>query len=583
MSESEAAPAKKQNTGGPRLSASDLMKLSRSDAGDAGLVGQALIVAAVLVVFLALSAPPMLAIVLWALLLVGLAVPNLPGRDLTSDSTLNRSPWARLLAVVTLAILAARGPTGLDVLGWITLIGLALVIVAEPVLQRFRLYTLNAAANLPGMPPHRSDRLPIAVVNLATLIALALGGISVVTGFTWIPALLIAFATGLICLADLLGRINRIRRATQSSKRLRRAVKAYGPTFALYWRADPGTDYQISMWLPYLERLGKPYLVIVRSRANFDEALALTDKPVLLRRTLPDLDDLVVPSLKTVFYVNNAASNSQMVRYPGLKHIMLNHGDSDKSPSYNPVSRMYDQNFVAGQAAIDRFANHGVEVPPSQFTIVGRPQIEDVHQARALIGDIPRPRVLYAPTWAGFTADAQYSSLPVAPAIIEALVARGCDVVFRPHPYSYRSPKLASACTQIVSILGADSDPAAHHVYGEQAEREWTLADCFNASDALISDVSSVVADYLQSEKPLAICAVHTNEAAFVDEFPLAEAAYVLDASTGQVVDLDARLDQLLLTDPARAERRALKVHYLGDPGDREYANLFFDAVASYV
>jgi hypothetical protein len=358
---------------------------------------------------------------------------------------------------------------------------------------------------------------------------------------------------------------------------------AYQPTFAVHWRADAGTEYQVSMWLPFLERLRKPFIVIVRSPENFAEALTLTDAPVLLRRNMADLDDVVVPSLKTIFYVNNAAANSQMVRYPGLRHIMLNHGDSDKAPSYNPVSRMYDKNFVAGQAAIDRFTSHGVEVSPSQFAIVGRPQIEDVAKAAGPIGELARPRVLYAPTWAGFTADAAYSSLAVGPMLVQALLERGCDVVFRPHPYAYRSAKLSAACAEIVALLQADASPQANHAYGEQAEKVWSLSECFNNSDAMISDVSGVVADYLYSNKPLAMCAVHASAAEFVAEFPLAEVAYLLEVTPSGITDIDATLDRLLKTDPLAEARRKLRAYYLGDPGDRPYTDLFFDEVAKYV
>ena len=34
------------------------------------------------------------------------------------------------------------------------------------------------------------------------------------------------------------------------------------------------------------------------------------------------------------------------------------------------------------------------------------------------------------------------------------------------------------------------------------------VEDCFNASDAMVADVSAVLSDYLQSEKPYAIVSV---------------------------------------------------------------------------
>src|SRR5699024_10281902 len=152
------------------------------------------------------------------------------------------------------------------------------------------------------------------------------------------------------------------------------------------------------------------------------------------RRPLPkhrDLDNVIVPSLRTAFYVNSAARNEDILSYTQLTHVQLNHGESDKGPSFSPVFRSYDKDFVAGQAAIDRFAANGVAMPESMFSIVGRPQVEDVQIADKPIEQVPGPTVLYAPTWAGFNADANYSSLQVGHHIISSLLARGCTVIFR--------------------------------------------------------------------------------------------------------------------------------------------------------
>lgn len=563
-------------------SLADLIFLSRGDIGPGGVFSVSLAVASMAVVLMALAGWIVAAAIGWALLVAALGLLTMPTPVNGSSASLGDNSDTRLLALLTAGIIAQHGGE-LDLAAWVTLTLLSGVIIGETALKRLHLYTLNTVANLPGQPVYRSDRLPTSWLSGGTVIALALSGVSALFGFTWVPALAIAAAVGAIAVWDLAGRIDRLRFDRRNRKKLTAAIADYQPAFALHWRADIDTDYQIAMWLPYLERLGKPFMVIVRNEHNFAEATALTNAPVLLRRTMADLDDVIVPSLKTVFYVNNAASNSQMVRHPGLKHIMLNHGDSDKAPSYNPVSRMYDKNFVAGQAAIDRFATHGVEVPESQFAIVGRPQVEGVAQATGPISSVVRPRVLYAPTWAGFTADAQYSSLVWASPLIESLITRGCDVVFRPHPYAYRSPALAAACTQIINQLRADPSEAANHIYGDQAERVWSISDCFNNSDALISDVSSVVADYLYSGKPLGMFAVHARHEDFVAEFPLAEAAYVLQVSGDEIVSLEQTLDDLLTTDPLAEARRKLRAYYLGDPGNRPYTSLFFDEVAKYV
>jgi hypothetical protein len=292
----------------------------------------------------------------------------------------------------------------------------------------------------------------------------------------------------------------------------------------------------------------------------------------------------MVPSLKAACYVNSATINGHLVRFSQLTHIQLNHGDSEKGPSYSPVFRMFDKDFVAGQAAIDRFAANGVDVPSEMFVIVGRPQVESIGQARGPIHDLASPTVLYAPTWSGFHGDADYSSLPTAGPIVDALLERGCTVVFRPHPYARRNPANANAIDKIVARLKADSAATGRaHLWGRVAEKQMSINDCFNASDAMIADVSSVVNDYLYSLKPFAMVAVGESAAAFDVAFPVSRAGYVIDARRGLASGIDEAMDNLLGHDPRAAVRRELRAYYLGDFPPDSYAQRFVNAFREYV
>ncbi len=118
--------------------------------------------------------------------------------------------------------------------------------------------------------------------------------------------------------------------------------------------------------------------------------------------------------------------------------------------------------------------------------------------------------------------------------------------------------------------------PADQHLWGAAAESERGIFDCINASDAMITDVSSVVSDYLFSQKPFAMIAVPSEPEAFVAEFPVARASYVV---RGDLADLDDRLDQMLGPDPLAPERARIRVDYLGDFPAEGYASAFVDAV----
>jgi hypothetical protein len=354
---------------------------------------------------------------------------------------------------------------------------------------------------------------------------------------------------------------------------LRRALERHQPTFLLHFSGPPGSAYQVTMWLPYLERIGRPYFVMLREPEFLPTVAAATSAPVVVCPTLGTIDQAIVPSLKTAFYVNHAAKNGNCVRFSNLTHIQIHHGDSDKATSYTAVSAMFDRNFVAGQAAIDRYEQHGVPIPRDRFRIVGRPQVEDVRQATEHVRDLVEWTVLYAPTWTGHFADVNYSSLPVAATLIRHLLERKVTIILRAHPYSWRNQDSARQLAAIKSMLLEDTQQTGRrHIFGAEATQRLSMTECMNRSDALVSDISSVASDYLFSGKPMAITDMVGAGAGFEALFPIAGAAYVLNRDMANV---DEVLTNLLQDDPLQAARGEVRTYYLGDFPIEGYAEAF--------
>lgn len=521
---------------------------------------------ALLIFFAAIVLPSLLAPA--AILLLGVefawsAYRVLRYRGERTELRLGADALARV--VVVGAVCVAAAPLG----GWVLVVGLVvgLLTLLEQALRLPVETALPMAANIDGVDvPVPSIGLANAfhLVNVATAVTLAL---SLIPGVPAIIAAVLAVASLALAAAMSFQAVRYLYRRTRFEAKLPGLMKKLAPQFAFHWHAPRGTAYQAAMWLPYLDRLGVPYFVLVRSRDNFEEVRKLTSAPVILRLRLEDLDPIVCPSLKAVFYTNTAVRNSHMIRFPHLRHIQLNHGDSDKITSVSPTFRQYDKNFVAGQAAIDRFALHNVAILPEQMVIVGRPQLEKVVPATTGIDQITAPRVLYTPTWSGFYDDSDYSSLRGGRQLVEKLLERGCTVVFRPHPYARLKSINAEACKQIIEMLTQDGlTSGRQHVFGPKAETEWSVIDCFNGCDAMITDVSSVASDFLIANKPFAMAAVSSHGDDFVASFPLAKAAYVFDvAKDGSTSGLDETLDALLGADPKAEERRSIRRYYLGD------------------
>lgn len=426
-------------------------------------------------------------------------------------------------------------------------------------------------ADAPRLTPHR-----VAAVHAAAVLGTAAAGLSAGTTST-VVALLAAVAALAASAASLAASALRVRRRRAFD--VRAFVETVDPHCLVHWDAPDGTGYQLGMWLPHLERAGLRHVVVVR-RPELLTDVPQTAAPVLVLPSIADLDEAVAPGVRAAIYVNGATANAHLVRHARLVHVQLNHGDSDKPPSYNPAFRMYDKNFVAGQAAVDRFAAHGITTAPGFFEIVGRPQVAGIEPRDASSEAPERPVVLYAPTWAGDRSDVTLTSLPRASDVVAALLARGCTVIFRPHPHALAS-SLAGEIAAADALLAADPH-ARQHQRSAQAVTS-PLAALVNTSDALVADISSVVTDYLFSRKPVLVLAMGEHDtAAFRAANPVAQAAYVVHhgaITTG----IGRALDEALSADPLASAREHARRYVLGDIPDEGYVDHFRDVLRAVV
>lgn len=362
---------------------------------------------------------------------------------------------------------------------------------------------------------------------------------------------------------------------------MRAAIMNHEPRFVIYTGRRNDASYQLAMWIPVLERLGLPYLVVLRHRDALPSTLAVTGAPVLVLPSGSDLDVIMVPGLSVAFYVNGVGENSTLVNYRNLTHIYLGHGDSDKELSVHPMHSMFDRIFVAGQAAIDRYQKAGVIIPPSKFVMVGRPQLSGLAKAERPIAEIEPPTVLYAPTWRGYNARTTLSSLPVGAAIVRALIDRGAVVSFRVHPFSWLGAGERSEVAAIDEILRQHRDASGRPHRLADENRSASVAENFDTSDALITDIGSVLIDYFATGKPYAVVlpAGHSAATARTDA-PSTAAAYLIEydaVRSGGPGACAGLLDDLLDRDPLADRRPPVARHYLGDhPGDD---GPFLDAV----
>jgi hypothetical protein len=128
-------------------------------------------------------------------------------------------------------------------------------------------------------------------------------------------------------------------------------------------------------------------------------------------------------------------------------------------------------------------------------------------------------------------------------------------------------------------LFWASRSGARHHVILEQLP---TLYECFNQADLLISDVSSVVADFVASLKPYVLTNAHDlPDEEFRAAYTTAGGAYLLDRACTRLPEI-LRSVREPLHDPMAPRRRTLKEYVLGPdrPTSMERFNAAVDDLA---
>ncbi|THA60047.1 hypothetical protein E6P78_28105 [Streptomyces sp. A0958] len=460
----------------------------------------------------------------------------------------------------------------------------------------------------------------------------------------------IAVSVGLaaLSLGELVRRLVRHRPATADEVQewFDAWLAEYRPTVGMYFSGGASSAYQANMWLDALASLDGRPVIVLRERFMM-QRIGATDLPVVCLPKVAQLLRLEHSGLKVLIHPANSGRTSQVLRIPTIKHAFVNHGESDKLSSCNPYAKAYDEVWVAGPAARERYALADVGVQDGDVVEIGRPQLAPIAPyAGPPTG--PYTTVLYAPTWEGWDGNPGNTSIVLAGENIvrELLADPGVRLLYKPHPMTGSvDPRAGAADARVQELIreanrtrpgprptpGAaaelarrtaepaaltassfrpDADdaermlaqgapPAGRAAAVDAATAAWEAAHwaslsagehqvvtaagpalyaCFNAADLLISDVSSVVSDYLAGEKPYAVANTSgLSDAEFRQTFPTVSAATVLTPDASGVPALLASVRDPGGDGPVPA-RAALKLRLLG-PSDPPSAVRFGDAV----
>ncbi|MFE4723200.1 hypothetical protein ACFRLW_43910, partial [Streptomyces sp. NPDC056728] len=273
---------------------------------------------------------------------------------------------------------------------------------------------------------------------------------------------------------------------------LDRWLADYEPTVAMYFSGGTSSAYQANMWLSTLSEVdGKP-LIVLRERFMVQKIDA-TDVPIICFPKVATMFSLENSTLKMVLHPANAAKTSQVLRIPTIKHAFINHGESDKLSSCNPYAKAYDEVWVAGPAARERYQLADIGVEDKDVVEVGRPQLSPITRSTGAHQGT-YTTVLYAPTWEGWDGNPGNTSVLLAGEnIVKHLLADdSVRLLYKPHPMTGSvDPRAGVANERIKAMVreaaakrsGARPGPeAAAELVRRTAELDRLTSTAFRAS-----------------------------------------------------------------------------------------------------
>jgi|GEM_PF-2094888 len=324
-------------------------------------------------------------------------------------------------------------------------------------------------------------------------------------------------------------------------------LREYTPLVGVHVAGVDSSGYMINQWLPVLEKFDTPIVIIVREY-NMLAQLDETTVPILYVHGRAYLEEVMEAGMLCMLYPGNAKKNTEAFRTFHVQHVFINHGESDKASNQNKMLMAYDKILVAGPLAERRMHRAGLALRKGQVEHVGRPQTELFLKRQ----ETPKPirTILYAPTWEGLQNNSDYSSIGAfsTEVLQDLFTSQQYKVMFKPHPTTgWRD----GTRTREVERLQQLCIENGHEFLDPQS----SIMEAMNRSDLLITDISSVLNDYLATKKPIILCVTRKlTKEELASEYPSSRAAYHLrqDDKAG-ILDLVQRID----TEDTMAEQRS--------------------------
>ncbi|MCK4578411.1 MAG: CDP-glycerol glycerophosphotransferase family protein [Candidatus Marinimicrobia bacterium] len=303
---------------------------------------------------------------------------------------------------------------------------------------------------------------------------------------------------------------------------------------SLYFLANQ--VYQFSYAKPIYERTGGIFIVPklkkllrfkfrLRNTNAFPDVKTFLNTPKLLYRDIKSLQDF--------HGVIISQSATRIIREKGKSiTIFMGHGTGDKKYGGSVQTlESYDYHFISGPKHEEKLRDVGLNLPEKHLIRIGNPRFDayikgEVDRESCLdflgIVDRQRPSILYAPSWSS-----NHTNLLKFVFRFCRELTRDYNLIVRPHHFEMKYLPLIRTWVKAKGIK---------HVYFSNPNNllhEDTFS-VFACSDLMISDVSSILYEYLITRQPVIITQNDfDNLHAMPDEMNVASVADQYDGSPG--------------------------------------------------
>jgi CDP-glycerol glycerophosphotransferase (TagB/SpsB family) len=255
-------------------------------------------------------------------------------------------------------------------------------------------------------------------------------------------------------------------------------------------------------------------------------------------------------------------------------HIHINHGESDKSSDHSNQVKAYDYIFVHGPNGYNNYIKYLIKLDNDQLVQTGRPQLDFIKPIN--LDTKGKKVVIYAPTWEATHKSMRYTSIDIyGQQIVDTILdSDQYFFIYKPHPNIGANDNNVKKINNYIINRTKESEFALT-ITNEDVNNIYPLVDF------AIFDMSSIMTDYLNVDKPFILADVFDPEVHNVSEYNVLKACNRL--TNDNIDNLLEVIETEILNDPLKEKRAEIKELYLGNYKKGESIKKFLDSVSKII